>query len=151
MHKIYIDFGKYNFLNQILQMLYSTIVSSTINFILKLISLSGKNILLIKQQPNIKCAIKRSKDIETCEKVKIIIFYILSFCFLLFFWYFIACFCAVYINTQKILIYDSLITFGSSMIYPFLYCLLATIFRLMALRPKNKKHQLMYKISLIIS
>ena len=58
MHKIYIDLGKYNFLNQILQMIYSTIVSSTINLILKLISLSGKNILLIKRQPNVKCAIK---------------------------------------------------------------------------------------------
>ena len=151
MHKIYIDFGKYNFINQILQMLYSTIVSSTINFILKLISLSCKNILLIKQQPNIKCVIKKAKEIESCEKIKIIIFYILSFCFLIFFWYFIGCFCAVYINTQKILIYDSLITFGSSMIYPFVYYLIATIFRLMALRPKNKKYEWMYKISLIIS
>ena len=151
MHKIYIDLGKYNFLNQFLQMIYSTIVSSTINLILKLISLSGKNILLIKRQPNVKCAIKSSKDIETCEKVKIIIFYILSLCFLIFFWYFIGCFCAVYINTQKILFYDSLITFGSSMIYPFLYSLLATIFRLMALRRKNKKYEWVYKIGLIIS
>ena len=151
MHKIYMDFGKYNYLNQILQMFYSTIISAAINLILKLISLSGKNILLIKKQPNIKCAIKKSKNIESCEKVKIIIFYILSFCLLLFFWYFIGCFCAVYINTQKILIYECLITFGSSMIYPFLYSLLATIFRLRALRPKSKKLEWMYKISLIIT
>ena len=48
MHKIYIELGKNKIINQLPQMIYSLIISSTINLLLKSISLSGKNIILIK-------------------------------------------------------------------------------------------------------
>ena len=83
--------------------------------------------------------------------MKIVFFYIISFIILLFFWYFISCFCAVYVNTQKILIYDTLISFGTSNIYSFLFYLLPTILRLLALRAKTKNQKWLYDISLILS
>ncbi len=68
---------------------------------------------------------------------------------MLFFWYFISTFCAVYTNTQSILIKDTLISFMTSMLYPFGLNLLPGMFRMPALRAKNKK--CLYTISSLIA
>ena len=154
MHKIYLNFGKYSFINQLPQMVYSILISATINSILKMISLSGKNILSIKKIKNHSFILKRANSIEKCEKIKIILFYVISFIFLLFFWYFISCFCAVYVNTQKILISDTLISFAISMIYPFGIYLLFSSLRLIALKPSKEKESFkifLYKIVLLFT
>ena len=70
---------------------------------------------------------------------------------MLFFWYFISCFCAVYKNTQIILIKDTLISFGLSMLYPFGLNLFPGIFRIPALRAKNKNMKYLYQFSGIVA
>ena len=149
MHKIYKDNGAFNIIYQIPQILYSTIVSSFINTLLKILSLSQKDILRIKKEKNNKNAMQKSKQIKNCIQIKFIIFFILSFLLILFFWYFISCFCGVYKNTQKILIKDTLLSFGLSMIYPIGLNLLPGIFRIPSLKSKNKK--CMYEASRIIA
>ena len=57
---------------------------------------------------------------------------------LLFYWYYITCFCAVYKNTQSNLLKDTMISFALSMLYPFGICVGAAIIRIMALRCKSK-------------
>ena len=52
-HKEYEDKGKYNFVYQIPKILYSTIISSIINVLLKKLSLSQKDILKIKNNLDI--------------------------------------------------------------------------------------------------
>ena len=154
MHKIYIELGQFIFINQLPQMVYSTLISSTINALLKFISLSGKNILAIKKVPNYEYVLKKATAVEKCEKRKIILFYAISFTFLLFFWYFISCFCAVYLNTQKILVSDTLISFAISMIYPFGVYLIPSILRLIALKQDNENQAYkicLYKLSLLLS
>ena len=151
MHKIHEDNGAFNIIYQIPQILYSSIVSAIINMILKMLSLSEKNILLIKQEKDMNLAIKKSKSIEKCITIKFIIFFILSISFLIFFWYFISCFCAVYTNTQIILIKDTLVSFGLSMLYPFGLNLLPGFFRMPALRAKNQDRKCLYKISGLIA
>ena len=94
---------------------------------------------------------QKSKNILNCLKIKIFIFFVLSFLLMSFFWYFISCFCAVYINTQIILIKDTLLSFLVSMIYPFGLNLLPGIFRIPALRAKNKDKMCIYKLSLILA
>ena len=49
MHNIYVSEGKYNFLYQISQILYSTLISSGINFVIRLLAISQKDILLLKK------------------------------------------------------------------------------------------------------
>ena len=147
MHKIYKDNGAFNILYQIPQILYSTLVSSVINTILKKLSLSENNILNIKNENQKELAIQKSKKIKRCLQIKFVIFFILSFLLMFFFWYFISCFCGVYINTQKILIKDTLISFGLSMLYPFGLNLLPGMFRIPSLRAKNKDKQCLYKVS----
>ena len=117
--------------------------------LLKILSLSQKDILRIKKEKNNKIAMKKSKQIKHFLQIKFIIFFILSFLLLLFFWYFISCFCGVYKNTQKILIKDTLLSFGLSMIYPIGLNLLPGIFRIPSLKSKNKK--CMYEASRIIA
>ena len=147
MNKINEDHGKYNFLYQIPQLLYSTLISSVINFSLKLLSLSEKQILSIKQEKDLSNIKQNSKKILKCLKIKITIFFILSFLFMLFFWYFISCFCAVYKNTQIILITDTLISFALSMIYPFALNLFPGCLRISALRVKEKDKKYLYILS----
>ena len=151
MHKVYKDNGVFNIIYQIPQILYSTIVSSVINMLLKKLSLSQKNILDIKQEKDIQIAMKKSKRIKHCIQIKFIIFFILSFLLLLFFWYFISCFCGVYKNTQIILIKDTLVSFGLSMLYPIGLNLLPGFFRIPSLRAEKKDKKCMYKLSGIIA
>ena len=112
MNKINEDNGEYNFLFQIPQILYSTLVSSVINMILKTLSLSEKQILMIKSEKDYLISQMKSNKIKTCLKIKLISFFILSFILMIFFWYFISSFCAVYKNTQIILIEDTLVSFA---------------------------------------
>ena len=149
MHKIYEDKGSYDILYQI--PLYSTLITSFINIILRTLSLSEKNIIEIKEQNNIEKAREKSKNVESWIRLKFIIFFILSISFMLFLWYFISCFCAVYKNTQMILIKDSLLSFGLSMLYPFGLNFFPGFFRIPALRAENKDKAILYRISLIIS
>ena len=147
MNKINEDHGKYDFLYQIPQILYSTIISAVINIILKWLSLSEKQILDIKKEKNYINAKKRYKSTIKCLRIKLGIFFGLSLLLILFFWYFISCFCAVYKNTQKILILDTIISFILSMIYPFALNLLPGLFRIPALRAKEKNKKYLYILS----
>ena len=140
MNKINQDHGKYDFLYQIPQMFYSTLISAVINIILKILSLSEKQILNIKREKTYLKAKKISNSVIRCLKIKLAFFFSLSLLLMLFFWYFISCFCAVYKNTQTTLIKDTLISFSLSMIYPFGINLFPGFFRIPSLRSKNKKY-----------
>ena len=151
MHKISENTGVSHFLFQITQIIYSTIICSVINIILKQLSLSEQNILEIKNENGFVKADNKTKIIERCIKIKFIIFFILSNLFLLFFWYFISCFCIVYNNTQILLIEDTLLSFFLSMIYPFGINLIPGFFRLYALKAPNKDKKCLYKFSILIA
>ena len=151
MHLIYTNNGKMNLLHHIPQIIYSSLISSVINTILKQLSLSENNILSIKQTKLLKTAYKRSKEVKSYLYSKLIVYFIVSFSLTLFFWYYISCFCAVYTNTQIILIKDSLISFGVSMLYPFGINLLPGLFRIPALRAKKKDKVCIYKLSQLLS
>ena len=151
MHQIYESSGTINYLNQIVSILYSSLIPSIINVILKQLSLSENSILKLKQQTDLKKAMKMAKQIQRCMKIKFTIFFILCFIFLFFFWYFISCFCGIYKNTQKILILDTLISFGISMVYPFVLNLLPGILRIPALRAEKRDKKCKYQISILLA
>ena len=151
MHKIYEDNGVYKILYHIPIMIYSTLTSIIINLLLRKLSLTEQVLLKLKQLQNFQKLENNSSSYLKCIKIKMGIFLGLSFIFLLFFWYFITCFCSVYINTQIILIKDSLLSFCLSMIYPFVLNLFPGVFRIPALRDKNKKKEYLYKISSLLA
>ena len=151
MHKIYKDNGVYNIIFQIPQILYSSIITSVINMLLKNLSLSEKEILKIKQEKNIKNTVNISKKLENCINIKFIIFFLFSLILMLFFWYFISCFCAVYSNTQTILFKDTILSFGLSMLYPFGLNLLPGLARIPSLRSEKKDKKCLYCFSQILA
>ena len=151
MHKIYKDNGIYDIIYQIPIMIYSTLISSIINILLKTLSLSEKSILELKKEDKVKVIQEKSNLIRICMKIKFILFFILSVLLMIFFWYFISCFCGVYINTQKILINDTLISFGLSMLYPFGLNLLPGLSRIPALKAKKQDNECLYRTSNIIA
>ena len=151
MHKIYKDSSAFNIIFQIPIMFYSTIVSTFLNMLLKLLSLSEKNILTMNQEKDYSNAIIKSNKIQKCLKIKFFLFFLISFFILSFSWYFISCFCLVYINTQLILINDTILSFGLSMLYPFGLNLLPGFFRIPALRANKKDKKCLYKLSNIIA
>ena len=92
MHKVYIDRGIYNFVYQIPQILYSSVISDIINAILKILCLSEKNIIELKQETDETAFKEKSKNISQYLLKKFLIFFILSILLLLFIWYFISFF-----------------------------------------------------------
>ena len=151
MHKIYKDNGAFNIAYQIPQILYSSFVTTIINMILKNLSLSERDMLKIKQQKDVKITVELSKYIKRCIFIKFGIFIFISLLLMLFFWYFISCFCAVYNNTQIILFKDTLLSFGLSMLYPIGFSLIPGIFRIPSLRSEKKNKKCLYHFSQIIA
>ncbi len=149
MHKIFIDNGKYNILYQIPQIIYSSLISSILNVILKTLALTEQNIIKLKNINNKILIKKKSDELIKFIYFKFILFFIFSFIFLLFFWYYVSIFCAVYENTQIHLIKDTIISFGLSMLYPFGIYLIPGIFRIPSLNNKGK-YEYLYIISKII-
>ena len=151
MHKIFVENATISLYYQIPQIIYSSLITIVINTILKQFALSEKNILAIKQEENLKEMQKYSIKMKNCITLKFIIFFILNYLFLAFFWYFISCFCGIYINTQIILIRDTFISFCFSMFYQLAYSLFPGFFRIPALREGKKDKELLYKIGKILA
>ena len=147
MHQIHENNGKFDLIYQIPQILYSSIISTIINSLLQKLALSEDSFLSLKQIKNYDKAIKQCETIKKCLTIKFICFIITSFILMLFCWYYISSFCAVYINTQSILFKDTIIGFLISMVFPFVLCLLPGICRIPALRAKNKDKKCWYKFS----
>ena len=150
MHKIYIEEGKFNFIYQIPIIIYSSLISEPINAIVRYLALIENIIIEIKNAKQFINFKEKVNNISKKIKFRFVIFFIISFLLLLFFMYYITCFCGVYINTQIHLIKDSVISFILSLIYPFGIFLIPGIFRISALRAKDKNKQYLYKFSGLI-
>jgi len=151
MHEIYTYEGKYNFIYQLPFILYTTIISVFFNNLLNLLSLSQRNILKIKQIDEISIMIRKMFSSLKIFKLKIVLFNIIGLIILIFGWYYLTMFCAVYVNTQTHLLKDTFTSFGLSLIYPFGINLIPGFFRVYALRDPNKNRKWLYKISQLIS
>ena len=150
MHKIYEDKGKYNFLYQLHQILYSTIISRIIDAIIKILSLSQDNIIELKQEKEKNNLDIKYKRLTKIIKIKFISFFIITFLLLGLFLYYITCFCGIYVNTQRHLIKDSIISFATGLLYPFVLYLIPSFFRITALKAEKLNRKCMYKFSSFI-
>ena len=150
LHKIYIDKGKFNFIYQIPIIIYSSLISSGINILIKYLALSENIILEIKNEKKIEEFKLKKNSLYKKLKIKFILFFITSFILLLLFMYYITCFCGIYINTQIHLIKDSVISFVLSLVYPFGIYIFPCAFRVISLRAKNKNKECLYKFSKIL-
>ena len=155
MHVIYESKGSFNLEYKLPKLIYSSLISTVLNKSLSILALSNGNIVELKQNKNIKESQNESFDIKRLKvikkiSIKFILYFIISFLFLIFFWYYLSMFCAIFINTQYHLIKDTLISFGLSLLYPFAINLAPGWFRIPALSAPNKKKEYLYKFSKFI-
>ena len=148
MHKIYEDKGKFNFLYQIPQILYSTFISKLIDSIVRKLALSQDNFVDLKQEKeNLD---KKYIQIKRILKIKFIFFFFISFIVLVFFWYYIVCFCGIYVNTQIHLIKDSVFSLLTGLFSPFILCLIPGVFRIPALSVNKPTRGFLYRFSSLL-
>ena len=152
MHKIYDDEGKYDFIYNIPQIIYSLLISVIINLIIKFLSLSEKKVLEAKGEKR-----KNSEDLDIkikklfkVLKIKFVLFFVITFIILIFYWFYITCFCAIYKNTQIHLIKDTISSFVMSLAYPFAIFFAPVIFRRIALKAEKMDRNLFYKFSQLL-
>ena len=145
MHKIYENGGIFNLAYSLPKIIYSFIISTIINSLIKFLPSSEDDIIQIKKNENSK----EKEDLQKIKKkikIKFIIFFILCFILLVFFWSYLICFGAIYKNTQIHLIKDTLFSFGIYLLYPFLIYLLSSSFRMASL----KHPEYFYKFSKLL-
>ena len=118
-HRIYKDEGVYNFRFFLLFIILSFLISNALFIIIKFFVLSERNIYEIKKQNNFKKAKKMGEKVQSLLVKKYLCFYFIGMAFLLFLWYYLSSFCAVYQNTQSYVIINTAITFIIFLIYPF--------------------------------
>jgi hypothetical protein len=148
MHKIYKSYGKWDILQNIPQIIYSILVSQAIQVFICYLTLTDKHFYIIKQlkfkgDNNINPIFKILK----CIKIKLIIFYVITFILFLAYWYIITSFCAVYKNTQIIFIKDSLTSFLGGILYPFVLYIFPALLRLISLKATKRNLSCLYKFS----
>ena len=143
MHKLYVDYGVYNFLQQIPQIIYSSLVSLVIEILIGFLSFTDNNIYQIRQIEEFEP--EKIKKIFKKMKIKLIMFFVVTFLFFAFYWYLISSFCAVYTNTQVTYIKDSVSSFCLGLVYPFIIQFFFALLRIFALRDKNSCSSFLYK------
>ena len=146
MHKILEDEGEFNILYQLPQIIYSTVICFIFEYIIDFFALSEDTILEVKQEKKLGTVRRFAKTQWRSMEIKFIYFFIISFVFLGLFWYYVACFCAVYKNTQYHLIKDTLFSFGTGLITPLGVQLLPGLFRIPAIKRRNELMFLFSKI-----
>lgn len=146
MSRNYRQKGKFDLIYSLPQTLFSSIFCAVISFLMEILSLSQSQLQKIKEEENINKAKEMCVKFKKCHKIKVIIFYIFVSLVMLFFWYFISAFCGVYVNTQKHLLIDTLVSFVISMIVPFGLSLITALFRYYAIQNKNKCLFCLYKV-----
>ena len=148
MHQIYEDGGSFNFIYQIPQILYSSLISGAINSLIKVLAISENKIIEFKKLRIAKDLEKKRSILENYLYYKYIFYFIFNFILTLFFWYYLSRFCAIYQNTQIHLIKDTVISYGFSLLYPFGFLLIPGIFRIPSLSSRNKEY--LYQFSKFI-
>jgi len=151
MHKVYLNYGEYDFVQQIPQIIYSTAISQMLEVFLCFLSLTDKYFYEIKSLKNDKHMNQKIFRIFRCIKIKLIIFFVFTLILFAFYWFFVSAFCAVYKNTQITYIKDSVSSFLTGLLYPFALYLIPCLLRILSLYDVEKKRlNFIYELSDII-
>ena len=153
MHKKYTEGEDFTFIQKIPQLAFTIIVANVLEVILCFLSMTDVHVYEIKALPKDKNNGEKIIDILDCIRRKFVTFFIFTILLFLFYWYFISAFCAVYQNTQEIFLRDSVISFFTSLIEPFIIYLFTTFLRFISLIKCCRKTcygRFVYKLSDII-
>ena len=118
--------------------IYSSLLSSILLILLRLICLTHNSVRQLRKLRDVNAAQEKSICILKCIKVRIVIYYILSFAFIIIFGFYVLCFCAVFENTQITLIKSTFFSWLITLIYPFIICLITSSIRSASFKCNSK-------------
>ena len=151
MHQIYLDQGKFNFSYQFTKIIISSASSTFIlRIMLQTLVLTDNNILQVKYQSTKKLALKKKLEVLKYINVKFAIFFLLNFILLILFGFYLTCFNGTYENTQIYLIKNTFISFGFSLLYPFIINIFPSIIRIISLDVSAKNKSCLYTTSKLL-
>ena len=141
----------YSFAQQLPKIIFSLIGTHLIEVFLCYLSMTDTVMYEVKDLTKRKHTEQVIAEKINTMKKKLIAYFIVTLILFAFYWYFVAAFCAVFQNTQKIFLLDFLIGTLIGYIDPFVIYLLKEILRYLSLtKLSNRKGEIVYKISDLI-
>ena len=136
LHNLFISNGNISILSDLSKIGYSILISEIIKNILLMVSFPENDIVKIR-----KSGIQR-KDIRnpvvhkslSIAIIRCYVFYLVSFIFLSFIWIYITSFFIIFQNTQMYVIRNTIISFGASLVAPFILSIIPSFFRTYAVK-----------------
>ena len=150
MHKIYESKGEFDWETQLPLIIYSYIISTLLNTPIDYLALSNDLIISFKNSKSDINLKGRAEDLRIRLTINFILYFIISFLLLVFFWYYISIFGVIYSNTQVHLLKDTLMSFGLSLVLPFVIYLLPGFFRIPSLSDRKNNREYLYNFSKIL-
>ena len=139
MHNVYESKGLFDISYQLPIIIYSSFISMFLGALMQMLGLSSDTIIDFKQSEETNNINEKGEKLIRKLKIKFIFYFILGFLFLFSFLYYISMFGAVYRNTQFLLLKDTIMGFGISLISPFVLYLMPGLFRIPSLNPQKRK------------
>ena len=148
MRSIYIYKGNTDAAVHIPNIILSSLCCLIMNFIVRFVSLSERDISKINCENNEEVKNKLIVRTKKILKIKLIVFFAISGALIILCWYYVAAFCAVFKNSQGHYLINVLVAFIVCNIWPCVTSLIPPILRRYGL---DKNSPCMYKASQIIS
>ena len=148
MREIYKYKGNTNAAIHVPNIILSSLCCIIMNFIVRFVTLSERDISKINCETNPDNKKKLCKSTEKILKIKVIILFAVSFILLGICWYYVSAFCAVFKNSQGHYFVNVFISFLVCNLWPCMTSLIPPIFRKQGIKNKSP---CMYKASQIIA
>ena len=148
MRQIYIYKGNTNAAIHIPNIILSSLCCLIMNFIVRFVSLSDRDISKINCEQNLENKKALCEQAKKTLKRKLYIMFAISAILITLCWYYVAAFCAVFKNSQGHYFINLLVAFIVCNIWPCVTSLIAPIFRINSLKSGS---ECMYKFSQIIA
>ena len=117
---------------------YSSILSCVFLMILKLLCLTHNSVRKLRKIKDVNKAREESVCVFRCIKLRIFIYFILSFAFIIGFGFYVISFCAIFENTQVTIINSTFTSWVISLAYPFIIFLFASCIRSLSFACESK-------------
>ena len=135
---IFEEEGKYNPMILVPNSAYSAIITTVlIKLMVDFLVLTEKKVLQIKNEKTEEKANQEKNRLMKITCIKLFVFFFINIILLVFFWFYLTCFNAVYPNTQIFLVINTAISFVISNIFPFIYYIIPAFIKNDILSNKN--------------
>ena len=145
LNNIYERKNKFDVPFMIRQLGLTFIICYGVNLLFKILIKTDNRIIDIKEEN------ENIDDGISSIRCKIIFYFTFTMMIIIFGWFYISCFCAVYSHTQIILLKCGLYSLAVTFVYPFIFCLISPLIRISALSDEKRDKKCLYEFSKVIS